>query len=241
MTAGLFKSSGHFHGKDLLSPTISNPTGYFESSLINQLNNRIISDSLRWKRLNRIRRLFLPRALWDSSVFPITFIESERIHVTEESDKAIRVLASKRPFCYKDPRFCSTYPAWRPHLPKETLIIVVFRNPKQVADSYLRNLEEIYPKHIRVSREWIFHSFSENYRKIIQLILNSPFQTIFLQYSQVANESRIEEIEELVGTKLSRGHVNPDVSRTQITDEDLEGVPRSCTEIYQGLKQLAPQ
>ena len=122
MIGGTLAHGGYFFGDKLIPPRAANPKGFFESGVVNNVNERILKNVMprlqyghRWLGL-----LGLPGA--------------KNLYVSGKLIKEIKILISKQPFCYKDPRFCYTLPIWRPHL-KNTKFVCVFRHPKNTVAS----------------------------------------------------------------------------------------------------------
>src|SRR5207302_10666897 len=66
-------------------------------------------------------------------------------HFTFRRSLAWRMTAqtTRAPFCFKDPLFCFTLPAWRPHL-DDAVLLCVFREPARTANSILNECRQDY-------------------------------------------------------------------------------------------------
>ena len=163
MAAGLFKTSGYFFGDCMHPAGEPNPFGYYEDEHINDLNTVILTRMLFLRTttafcpwlLNPIHRDF--RAAW---VAAPRFILPRRL--SRELVEQIHSYVTRTPFCYKDPRFSVTLPAWRPHLPKDTRFLVVFREPDRTVESLLKFSAEYG---LPLTPQWAYLHSARNYRR----------------------------------------------------------------------------
>jgi hypothetical protein len=122
--AGLLTKAGFFAGNDdeLLPAAEDNPTGFFERLDINALNDRLLAEL---------------DGSWDNP--PARELVAERApEWRAKVDSALDVLAEEaagRPVMLKDPRISLLLPAWLPALQDRFMLVVVDRNPLEVAMS----------------------------------------------------------------------------------------------------------
>ncbi len=106
MVAGILSKAGYFMGENLIGPNDFNKKGNFESLDINNLNNQILHAHLTEEHLPRD----LPRfAGWLYEIPP-----SHRVTSPTPYNSCIPACIKRTPFCFKDPRFSYTLPAWTP-------------------------------------------------------------------------------------------------------------------------------
>lgn len=232
MVAGMFRSTGHYLGDDYISRRRANPTGFFEDSLVNGLNDNILHHS--WE-LSVSRKLSLPvtiahrerRAYWMAS--PLFDARRELSNRTKE---LIRERCSRTPFCYKDPRFSVTIPVWKPYLPEDTRFIVVFRDPIRTAESMLREARESYDPPLSVKRNWLLLHWKRTYSAILEYASTNPTSWHFLAYDDLLTLKSVPGLEQFVGMNLETDHINPSVSRSA-----PNSVPEDCIPVWQSLLQ----
>ena len=118
MVTGALASAGYSMGEGLHAPRAANPKGFFETREINGINEELLAPHLatnpvlgEWQRWLGI----LPR--------------EARLDVPPRLAARIRQATARRPFCFKDPRFSFTLPAWRDAL-EDTGFVCVFRDPR---------------------------------------------------------------------------------------------------------------
>jgi hypothetical protein len=108
--------------EDLVQPTDKNPKGYWESEALVNFSERVLaavdchmSCPIRlepgWQRDERLRELRLAAPAAVASIFP------------------------KPPWVWKDPRHCLTFSFWRDVVPVRPLVVLVNRNPLEIAAS----------------------------------------------------------------------------------------------------------
>jgi glycosyltransferase involved in cell wall biosynthesis len=127
MLAGCLARAGYHQGEGLHLPRSANPKGFFEAPEINGLNEELLALSLRGtpagERFREGQRWLAAAPPWRATVPPGLL-------------QRMTAALGRRPFAYKDPRFCFTLPAWRPLL-GETRFLVVFRDPRSTVASML--------------------------------------------------------------------------------------------------------
>ncbi|MGH8013176.1 MAG: hypothetical protein ACREQ4_11810 [Candidatus Binataceae bacterium] len=236
LAAGVLAKAGYFMGKELYPPDDGNPKGYFEDHEINGINEgllarlfpapkRSFADRLRGRR---------PKRQWDrwlAEIQPGTLIRS-----TAKLDGRIAAMTVRAPFCFKDPRFCYTLPAWRPYL-ANTLLLCVFRHPAITAASLLkeaqrmRSLNEIagtmdLELALRVWRLMYTHVVETHY---------PAGEWLFVHYDQLADGSALARIEWRLGARVDREFADTALRRSRPAGP----VPPETLELYQRLCGLA--
>jgi len=180
MAAGLLAKSGYFMGNNLIPPRPANPKGFFESAQINRDINEVLM------------RPLLPEMVSGHGWLKILPYDT-LIPKNATAVRRIKTMVAKQPFCYKDPRFCYTLPAWIPHVPR-TKILCVFRHPASTATSivrecntakYLRALPMDIPTALRI--------WCAMYGRIVHT-LRSQGSWMFVHYNQLFEKDTLDEI-----------------------------------------------
>lgn len=212
--AGTLRRAGYFMGETLIPPAPPNPRGFFESREIHDLNEAVLAPLLppRWGgRLG----VFLYRSertgygqRWLARLPVGTPIRARpRLLVRMEA------LVRREPFCFKDPRFCYTLPAWRPLL-RDTLFVCVFRHPEATARSILhevqsrRYLRKLVLDHERALSVWLLM-----YRHILEVHVPAGGEWLFLHYHQLLDGSGLDRLGEALGAEVDREFIDPRLSR----------------------------
>jgi hypothetical protein len=125
-------------GDNLYPADPGNPTGYFESPEINAINEELLSHALPRAKPSFFDKVIRGKKLdrrwnrWLTEVAPEC-----RIVCTSNLANRIQALTARSPFCYKDPRFCYTFGAWREFV-EDPVSLCVFRHPSATADSMVK-------------------------------------------------------------------------------------------------------
>ena len=127
MVAGTLSQSGYFMGDRPLKVTDANPKGYFEDAEINSINEDIL-DSVAPKRPPLLGRWFCLNRAQYSNRWVARIPLGVEIAASASTMARIRNCVTREPFCFKDPRFCYSLPAWRSSL-RDTVFVCVFRPP----------------------------------------------------------------------------------------------------------------
>ncbi len=221
MLAGAFAHAGWFVGAAPYPARSSNPKGFFESKEINGLNEYLLSlgegDVLgAWQR-------------WLADL-PVDWT----CPTDERAQRRIAELVGRAPYCFKDPRFSYTLPAWAPFT-QDALRLCVFRHPEAVARSIVKECEqEAYLRSARMTRERALSAWLAMHRRILE-VLRADGEWCFVHYEQVLRGEGLERVERLVGAPLSREFPEENLQRTK-ADNALEG---AVGETYAELCELA--
>jgi hypothetical protein len=220
MLAGSLSSSGYYMGDCLIEANEANPKGFFEDYEVNAINEELLTP---------MTATFEYGWRWLASVDIGTAILS-----ASWLDERITTLTSKTPFCFKDPRFCYTLPAWRPFL-SDTVFLCIFREPVRTANSivtecrkskYLSEFPMDFPCAIDV---WalMYHHILKVHRHI--------GDWRFFHYDQLVDGTAIAPIEEALGVSMIRSF--PDVNLKRSSSEGQ--VSTTALELYRELCALA--
>jgi hypothetical protein len=109
------------HGSDLVPPGVANPTGFWESALMNRHNE------------------WLLRQVGSSWCHPPSKERCEQLLIRDEwlpaSRNLFRHVHRTRQWVWKEPRLCLTLPWWRKALPEISFGILMLRHPLECAVS----------------------------------------------------------------------------------------------------------
>lgn len=236
MLAGILHESGYSMGGSLLSPSSSNPKGYFESAEINQLNDQLIAAVTAVRPRGPMGYLYpwrqSPGLLWladldlDTTVIP-----------TREQLALMKQLSLEKPFCFKDPRFCYTLEAWRPVL-GEVVFLCVFREPGRTVTSVKKDVREQYPReryrNFRLTTGHIFRMWVSMYTHVLEKHSRAG-HWIFVHYDQIVDGSAIPRIESAINAKIDTSLVDPALKRSRDTGK----LPNEVAPTYRRLCELA--
>jgi hypothetical protein len=112
-------------GADLVPPSAKNPTGYWESMSLVAFNERVlrtVDSDMRCPRLLG--------AGWEQD------LRLDMLH--GQAPEALRFAFPVAPWVWKDPRLCLVLPFWRAALALDPVVVLVNRNPLEIAGSTAR-------------------------------------------------------------------------------------------------------
>jgi len=196
MLAGTIAGAGYFVGEEPYAGRASNEKGFFEAQDVNGVNERLIASvEARGGDLGAWQR-------WLAQL-PV----GQRFDVPSELRERMRRLVSRAPFCFKDPRFCYTLPAWRDvfgETPEETRYLVVFREPAATARSmvqecrsadYLCGLEFGFERGVDV--------WTAMYRHVLETHRHQG-SFLFVHFDQLLAASGLDRVERFLEAKIAR-------------------------------------
>jgi len=235
MVAGLFAQSGYFMGSRLMPSRVANPRGFFEDLDVNGINEQLLASVTSRPPRGPLKLLPVMRRRPAYSQRWLAAVPLDRsCKVTPELTARISSLVAQSPYCFKDPRFCYTLPAWRPML-KDPLYLCVFRDPRLTARSMVKEVQEApYLQNLTFSYEDGLAVWALMYRHVLERHCVSG-DWMFVHYDRVADGSSISRIEDAVGVALDRDFPDRAVSRTQATGN----CPLHIQHIYDRLCELA--
>jgi len=227
LAAAMAQRAGYFLGEPLQPPNSGNPLGRFESFEVNAINEALLARVLpprprNWLGDRFLRHVPLPRQRWLAAV-PV----GKAITGTPALTARMARLIAQQPYCFKDPRFSYTLPAWRPVL-AETRFVCVFRHPAATAQSILRECQE----------EPGLHSLAMNFARAVQVwtlmyrhILERHCRDgewLFVHYEQMLSGDGIERLAAFLDADLDRGLIDPALHRSR----PIGAVPQPAQQIY---------
>lgn len=190
MVAGLFANAGWHAGERLYEARDANPKGFFESPEINNVNEYLLAQVLP-----------ASAGLTTGQRWLADLDADQTIPVPDPIDRRIARLVATKPFCFKDPRFSYTLPAWEPHL-VDALRLCVFRDPMDTAASIVKECAaEPYLASVAMDTERALAVWAAMYRSILERLAGRG-DWLFAHYDQILSGERTAAIEAAVGAPL---------------------------------------
>jgi hypothetical protein len=145
----------------------------------------------------------------------------------------IRRQTGRRPYCFKDPRFCYTLPVWRPHL-EDTVFLCVFRHPADTAASIVEECRSArYLRGLKMNFETALTVWTLMYAHVLAQRHEGTW--LFLHYDQVLEGGGLQRIADVVGIRPDDGF--PDRAlRRSASDRP---VPHETSGLYSDLCRIA--
>ena len=233
MVAGCLRHAGYYMGEELLGPTASNPLGYYESREINRINEEILTAVTRRRPRGRMERFFRhrpgPDQLWLAQVRP-----GRKLPCPEGIEARIQAEVEKRPYCFKDPRFCYTLPVWRPFL-KDAVFVCVFREPARSVNSVLADSRtQRYLWNLKLSERMVLNVWRLVYRHVLEVHRHEG-DWLFLHYDQVLSGEGLGGLEHHLQARVDREFPNPSFDRAS----QVGHTSRRAARVYERLCSLA--
>lgn len=233
MVAGSLAAAGYFMGGRLMPPTGSNPRGYFESYEIEKINEAILARVLPRRPPRPFRRFLADRPRRAQRWLARLEVDAE-IRARRGTDRRMACLVAHVPYCFKDPRFCYTLPAWRPHL-ENTRFLCIFRSPSVTATSILKDREDSpYLHDLKLDFEEAVEVWTLMYRHVLERHA-SEGDWLFLHYDQVLAGDGLDRIGRFLGATVDAAF--PDVSLRR--SRGGRAVPGEPDRIYRSLCRRA--
>jgi hypothetical protein len=201
LLAGTVAHAGYFAGANLYEPRPSNPLGFFEDPEINGINEALLAGLTDLGEGHR----------WLAAL-PLT---ASLPAVPEEVQDRIAAQTRHAPFCLKDPRFCYTLEAWRPHI-GDAVLLCVFRAPEVTAASILKEIADM--DYLAPLRGTMVHARAiDTWIAMYEYVLRRQADRgdwIFVHYDQLLTGSATDRIERALGVELDRGFADPSLARS---------------------------
>lgn len=229
MLAGSLHNSGYSIGGKGHSPNEGNPKGYFETKEINGINDYLLMHDVRTKFTQGSRHGWL--SLFPVDQHPFDTLNTGGLLVTHIQ----RLMRTRQPFVFKDPRFSYTLPIWRSHLPEDTKFICVFRHPTQVVNSILTNCKTApYLSNIIIDEDICYEVWMCMYRHILTKHRFGG-DWLFIHYDQLLHGTGLLKVEKFLCTAIDESFLDASLCRSERTDY----IPSSVAVIYNELCQQA--
>ena len=233
MLAGSLAGAGYFMGSNLVPASRDNPKGFFEDREINSINEALLAhvtpanptfdsaaddkSEIRWGWR------------WLAKV-PV----SANIRSTSSINDRIRKQVSHTPFCFKDPRFCYTLPAWKPYL-RDVIFVCVFREPARTAHSIVKSCERgVYLHGLRLTFDEALDVWCTMYRHVLEQHCKTG-TWLFIHFDQILAGSAFPELENTLGVEIDRNFRDATLRRSL----NEGAVPTRAAGTYRELCDLA--
>lgn len=234
LAAGIVADAGYFTGDRHWDATEANPKGFFEDRGVNAINERLLAPLTPWTLPGLLSRLMPRRIGWLQRWLAVVPVDAE-IASSRSLDRRMAAATSRRPFCLKDPRFCYTLPAWRPHL-GDCVFLCVFRHPAVTLTSLRRELDSApYLRGLELDDDHLLGMWCAAYSHILDLH-HVEGEWLFAHYDQVLSGACLAAWSAALGVELSSEFAEPELSRSSAGGRS---VPAEALEIYARLRALA--
>jgi hypothetical protein len=222
LAAGLLARAGYDCGDDLLPADDGGPTGFFEASRMNAINERLLAPyDGEPPAPNGYSRALRDGERWLSLLPP-----DVEVRAPEELRQAMAEAIPSSPYCCKDPRFGYTLGAWRP-LFAGALFVCVFRHPLATATSIARQ--------VRYGDLTVDGATSaEIWKAIYSRVLGAHRhhgQWLFVHYEQLLDGSGVSRLGRALGARLDAQLADRELSRSH----PGERIPADSAAIYREL------
>lgn len=234
MVAGALSKAGYFMGDKFYPGRDSNPKGFFETREINKINEELLG-----MVSPRRPKLF---GKWFFRDRPAKFQKwLARIPLATKIPvpppiigKRIQKLIQRGPFCFKDPRFSYTLPAWRPFL-KNTVFVCVFRKPEATVQSILKECRnEKYLHNLSITEKQAMQVWILMYKHILDIHRHKG-EWLFLHFNQVLEREGLDKLAKFTGAEVDYNFPDVKLRRSQGSGECCE----EARECYLKLCELA--
>lgn len=228
--AGMLEESGYYMGREFWEPRDSNPKGFFEDREINQINEDLIAQAIKVRPSGILGRLFRSRPAAGQRWLAEVPLGAPMLCPSKIAQR-IEAQVTQKPFCFKDPRFCYTLPAWYP-LISEAGFICVFREPGRTVNSILKECRtQPYLKSLSISFERAMSIWTLMYKHILQ-VHRKRGDWMFVHYDQLIEGTAVSRVEEFLGAACKNEFADPNLKRSpqdaRITDEALAIYEQLC-------------
>lgn len=235
MTAGILSKAGYYMGDELYDGDEANPKGYFEDKEINLINEELLAQILPARPTGIFGKLFFRSRpvlgqRWLAQV-PI----GTTIPVPSLIAARIKAQVAHKPFCFKDPRFCYTLPAWRP-LINDAVFICVFRHPGETVTSILKECRRAdYLHSLKIDFSDALRVWKLMYQHILQVHYKPEERWLFVHYNQLLEGSVLRKFEEVLGAEVDRSFADAKYKRSSWVGD----IPDQIKSIYERLCELS--
>jgi hypothetical protein len=145
---------------------------------------------------------------------------------------------SRRPYLFKDPRFCYTLTCWRPYLADDTIFICVFREPHHTINSITKVLrEERYLRDLRMTPEMIYEYWESIYKSVLHQRTLVDGTWLFVHYDELLTKRAIPLLEDHLEASANLAMLQPDFNRS-VTDIRFR---EPSDDLRRGLLKLAEE
>jgi hypothetical protein len=230
LAAAMAQRAGYFLGERLQPPNRGNPLGRFESFEVNAINEALLARVLPrrpkgWFGDLLMRDVPLPSQRWLAAV-PV----DKEIRSTPALMARMVRLTAQHPYCFKDPRFSYTLPAWRLVL-DQARFVCIFRHPAATAQSILRERQDEPALHsLSLDFGQALRIWTLMYRHILERHCYAG-EWLFIHYDQILAGDGVERLSAFLGAEMDRALINPALRRSQPTG----AIPAPVQQLYRDL------
>ncbi len=221
LLSSLFGQAGFELGAKLHPPRHSNPPGFFESGEVNQINNLLLEGHPSRNGLSG----------W------VGEYERPVEELAADVRPRVEALVARQPFCFKDPRFSFTLPAWADSLGAFSALFV-FRHPAWVVASMLKECSAYYPQYgltaPMAERIWCAHALS------LFEFLQPRYRVLCVAYEDLLDGIGVRALGARLGLELDQRLVQKTLNRSKPVGRAAEGraLDSRTLEIFARLREL---
>jgi hypothetical protein len=233
MVAGTLSKAGYFMGDRLIDPRDANPKGFFEDWDINGINEALLAPVVpkRPKILGKERFRYRPL---DGQRWLASLRLGTAIPCPSDISEKMRKVLTREPYCFKDPRFCYTLPAWSPFL-RDVGFVCVFRAPATTAESILKECRDApYLHSLELNFNRTLKVWTSMYTHVLEVHRHHG-DWLFLHYNQLLKSDGQNRLKTFLGADVDHSFPETSLSRSFSARQ----VARKTWNIYKELCELA--
>lgn len=203
-------------GDQLFPADDGNPRGYFEDHAINGINEGLLAQLLPGPRRTLAAKLLSrprPRGQWYRWLAELR--PDQAVPCPAKFAERIRPQVSRRPFCFKDPRFCYTLGVWRQFAP-DAATLCVFRHPEASAASIVKEARRnaIMLDGVPVDDERALRIWRAMYGYALDVHYPAGGDWLFVHYEQLLAGTADAAIERLLDVRVHREFADANLRRS---------------------------
>lgn len=203
MVAGSLRRAGYFMGDALYPARDANPLGFFEDPEINGVNEALLAPHV--------------DAAQGLAKFQL-WLATPKQPIAGPMEPAVArraaALLRRAPFCFKDPRFSFTLPAWRPAL-GDARFVCVFREPAVTAASIVKECATAdYLRGVAMDEARALQLWRATYREILDVHAKSG-EWLFLHYDQVVGGDGLDRLAAFLDAPVDRAFPTRELKRSR--------------------------
>lgn len=237
MAAGVLSQAGYFMGENLQELDRGNPKGYFEDLEVNRINEDLLAQVTLKRPSGIIGDLFFRSCphYWLRWLARVPL--GTCIPCPPDLAKRIEAITANEPFCFKDPRFCYTLPAWR-SIENNPIYVCVFRHPGKTVKSLLKEAKricDIWNLRLSFNISQALQVWELMYRHILEIHYPQGGNWLFLHYNQFLTGIALDKLEEKLEIAVYREFVDCQLNRSNA----IMTIPPRILTHYRKLCELA--
>jgi hypothetical protein len=213
LAAGVLARAGYFMGDRLNPPNVTNPKGQFEDREVNLINEALLAPLTPTRPAGMLGRLIFRSRPRDGQRWLARIPLDTPIPASTPLTERMIGLTVREPFCFKDPRFSYTLPAWRPHL-RGAIFVCVFRHPALTVSSIMTQKRTVpHLKDFSMNPRRAAEVWELMYRHILDRHMPQGGEWIFLHYDQFFENIAYQRLGEALDARLDREFADPALNR----------------------------